>query len=51
MPHRLLFQGYRGALSDILKQDTTRKENIHGKRVCAGWNNNTLQAILTANAT
>lgn len=41
---------FRRLALSMLKQDTTLKENIHGKRVRAGWNNNTLQAILTANA-
>jgi predicted transposase YbfD/YdcC len=41
---------FRRLALSILKQDTTLKENIHGKRVRAGWNNKTLQAILTANA-
>jgi len=41
---------FRRLALSILKQDTTLKENIRGKRVRAGWNNNTLQAILTGNA-
>jgi predicted transposase YbfD/YdcC len=41
---------FRRLALSILKQDTTLKENIHGKRVRAGWNNDTLQAILTRNA-
>jgi predicted transposase YbfD/YdcC len=41
---------FRRLALSILKQDTTLIENIHGKRVRAGWNNKTLQAILTANA-
>jgi predicted transposase YbfD/YdcC len=41
---------FRRLALSMLKQDTTLKENIHGKRVRAGWNNRTLQAILTANA-
>ena len=41
---------FRRLALSMLKQDTTLKENIHGKRVRAGWNNNTLQAILTAKA-
>jgi predicted transposase YbfD/YdcC len=41
---------FRRLALSILKQDTTLKENIRGKRVRAGWNNKTLQAILTANA-
>jgi predicted transposase YbfD/YdcC len=41
---------FRRLALSILKQDTTLKENIHGKRVRAGWNNKTLQAILTAKA-
>ena len=40
---------FRRLALSILKQDTTLKENIRGKRVRAGWNNNTLQAILTGN--
>jgi predicted transposase YbfD/YdcC len=41
---------FRRLALSILKQDTTLIENIHGKRVRAGWNNKTLQALLTANA-
>ena len=39
----------RLALS-ILKRDTTLKENIRGKRLRAGWSNQELAGILTANA-
>ena len=39
--------GFRRLALSILKQDTTLKENLRGKRLRAGWNNDTLQAILT----
>ena len=39
--------GFRRLALSILKQDTTLKENLRGKRLRAGWNNATLQAILT----
>jgi len=39
--------GLRRLALSILKQDTTLKENVRGKRLRAGWNNETLQAILT----
>jgi predicted transposase YbfD/YdcC len=39
--------GFRRLALSILKQDTTLKETLRGKRLRAGWNNDTLQAILT----
>ena len=39
--------GLRRLALSILKQDTTIKESLRGKRRRAGWNNDTLQAILT----
>jgi len=39
--------GLRRLALSILKQDTTLKENLRGKRLRAGWNNETLHAILT----
>jgi predicted transposase YbfD/YdcC len=39
--------GLRRLALSILKQDTTLKESLRGKRLRAGWNNDTLQAILT----
>lgn len=37
---------FRRLALSILQQDTTLKENIRGKRVRAGWNNDTLERIL-----
>lgn len=42
--------GFRRLALSILKQDTTLKETLRGKRLRAGWNNETLQAILTGTA-
>lgn len=42
--------GLRRLALSILKQDTTLKETLRGKRLRAGWNNGTLQAILTGMA-
>ncbi|WP_145057324.1 ISAs1 family transposase [Adhaeretor mobilis] len=39
--------GFRRLALSILKQDTTLKEPLRGKRLRAGWNNDTIQAILT----
>ena len=39
--------GFRRLALSILKQDTTIKETLRGKRLRAGWNNQTLEAILT----
>jgi predicted transposase YbfD/YdcC len=39
--------GLRRLALSILKQDTTLKETLRGKRLRAGWNNETLHAILT----
>ena len=39
--------GFRRLALSILKQDTTLKETLRGKRLRAGWNNQTLQSILT----
>ena len=39
--------GFRRLALSILKQDTTLNETLRGKRLRAGWNNETLQAILT----
>lgn len=39
--------GFRRLALSILKQDNTLKENLRGKRLRAGWNNDTLQAIIT----
>jgi predicted transposase YbfD/YdcC len=39
--------GFRRLALSILKLDTTLRETLRGKRLRAGWNNNTLQAILT----
>lgn len=38
--------GFRRLALSILKQDTTLHETVRGKRLRAGWNNDTLQAIL-----
>jgi predicted transposase YbfD/YdcC len=38
---------FRRLALSILQQDTTLKENIRGKRLRAGWNEDTLEAILT----
>ncbi|QDS99938.1 ISAs1 family transposase [Adhaeretor mobilis] len=40
--------GMRRLALSILKRDTTLKESLRGKRLRAGWNNQTLQAILTS---
>lgn len=39
--------GFRRLALSILKRDTSLKETLRGKRLRAGWNNDTLQAILT----
>jgi predicted transposase YbfD/YdcC len=39
--------GFRRLALSILKRDTTIKETLRGKRLRAGWNNETLEAILT----
>ena len=39
--------GFRRIAHSILKRDTTFNETLRGKRLRAGWNNDTLQAILT----
>jgi len=39
--------GFRRLALSILKQDTSLHETLRGKRLRAGWNNDTLQAILT----
>ncbi|QDU88974.1 Transposase DDE domain protein [Pirellulimonas nuda] len=42
--------GLRRLALSILKQDTTLRESLRGKRLRAGWNNATLQRILSGNA-
>jgi predicted transposase YbfD/YdcC len=37
---------FRKLALNILKQDTTLKSSLRGKRLQAGWNNNVLEAIL-----
>jgi predicted transposase YbfD/YdcC len=39
--------GFRRLALSILQQDTTLNETLRGKRLRAGWNNQTLEAILT----
>ncbi|QDU89399.1 hypothetical protein Pla175_27890 [Pirellulimonas nuda] len=42
--------GFRRLAPSILKQDTPLRESLRGKHLRAGWNNATLQAILTGSA-
>jgi len=40
--------GFRRLALSILKSDTSIKDNVHGKRLRAGWNPENLEKILTA---